>query len=394
MTRRLEEIASPFLHGLIPYVPGKPIEEVERELGISGSVKLASNENPLGPSPRALEAVRGALAELHRYPDGSGYRLRHALAAHWAVSPEMILLGNGSNELLELAGRCFLTPGDEALYAAQAFVVYEMVAQVTGATKVAVPLKDFAHDLAAMRRAVTPRTKLVFLANPNNPTGTAVPARELEGFLGALPSDVLVVLDQAYYEFLPPDDRPDALRFVREGRLVLVVHTFSKVYGLAGLRIGYGIGPEPLIGLLNRAREPFNTNMLAQVAATAALEDRAHVERTLAVTVAGRAHLAEQCRALGCAVAPSAANFLLVDVGRPGGAVADALLRHGVIVRPMASQGFPTHLRITVGTAEENARCLEALRAVLEREGAESREPSHPADRVPGRREGPGKGVE
>ncbi len=365
MTRTLQDLASPYLRGLIPYSPGKPIEEVERELGISGSVKLASNENPLGPSPRALEAVRAALPDLHRYPDGGGYRLRHALATHWDVSPEMIILGNGSNELLELTGRCFLLPGDEAVYAQQAFVVYDMVAQVTGATKVAVPLKDFAHDLVAMRRAITPRTKLVFLANPNNPTGTAVPARELEAFLADVPADVLVVVDEAYYEFLPPDDRPDALRFVREGRLLVVLRTFSKVYGLAGLRIGYGIGPEPLVAVLNRAREPFNTNMLAQVAATAALADRAHVEETVAVSLAGRAHLAEQCRALGFGVAPSAANFLLVDVGRPGGAVADALLTHGVIVRPMAGYGFPTHLRISVGTAEENARCLAALRAIV-----------------------------
>jgi histidinol-phosphate aminotransferase len=341
---------------------------VERELGISGSAKLASNENPLGPSPRALEAVRGALLDLHRYPDGGGYRLRHALARHWDIPPEAIILGNGSNELLELVGGCFLLPGDEAVYAAQAFVVYGMVAQVTGATKVAVPLRAFAHDLSAMRRAITPRTKLVFVANPNNPTGTAVPARELDAFLAEVPPDVLVVLDEAYYEFLPPDNRPDALRFVREGRLVLVLRTFSKVYGLAGLRIGYGIGPEPLVGLLNRARQPFNTNTLAQVAATAALEDRAHVEKTVAVTLAGRASLTEQCQALGFAVAPSAANFLLVDVGRPGGAVADALLKQGVIVRPMTGYGFPTHLRISVGTAEENARCLQALQTVLGRE--------------------------
>lgn len=365
MTRPLEDLASPYLRGLIPYSPGKPIEEVERELGISGSVKLASNENPLGPSPMALQAVRGALAEIHRYPDGSGHGLRHTLATHWDVSPDMLILGNGSNELLDLAGRSFLMPGDEAVYAEQAFLVYDLVAQVTGATKVAVPLKEFTHDLDAMRAAISPRTKLVFVGNPNNPTGTAVPARALEDFLAAIPPEVLVILDEAYYEYLPADLTPDALRFVLAGRLVLVLRTFSKIYGLAGLRIGYGIGPAPLIALLNRAREPFNTNSLAQVAATAALADLAHVARTRAVTEAGRKVLTESCRAMGLPVVPSVANFLLVDVGRPGPAVADALLRHGVIVRPMAGYGFPTHLRITIGTAQENERCLAALQAVL-----------------------------
>ena len=365
MTRSLDDLASPYLRGLIPYSPGKPIEEVERDLGIRGSVKLASNENPLGPSPMALQALRDALPEIHRYPDGSGHRLRHALAGHWQVSPDQIILGNGSNELLELVGRCFLLPGDEAVYAEQAFIVYDIVTQVTGAKKVMVPLKDVTHDLEGMRAAVSPRTKLVFVGNPNNPTGTAVPARALEAFLESVPSEVLLVLDEAYYEFLPPDLTPDALRFVREGRLVLILRTFSKIYGLAGLRIGYGIGPPALIALLNRAREPFNTSSLAQAAATAALGDVAHVARTRAVTEEGRKCLTEGCRALGLTVVPSVANFLLVDVGRPGLATADALLRHGVIVRPMVGYGFPTHLRISIGTPRENERCLAALKAVL-----------------------------
>ncbi len=367
MTRSLDDLASPYLRGLIPYSPGKPIEEVERELGIRESVKLASNENPLGPSPLALAALREALPEVHRYPDGSGYRLSQALARHWDVSPDMVILGNGSNELLELTGRCFLMPGDEAVYARQAFVVYDMVAQVTGATKVAVPLRDFTHDLPAMRAALSPRTKLVFLANPNNPTGTAVPPRVLEDFIAAAPPEVLVIVDEAYYEYLPPDLAPDTLRFVRAGRPVLVLRTFSKIYGLAGLRIGYGIGPAPLIALLNRARQPFNTNSLAQAAAAAALGDAQHVRSTRAITETGRKYLTEQCRSLGLSVVPSVANFLLVDVGRPGPATADALLRHGVIVRPMAGYGFPTHLRISIGTPAENERCVAALKAVLGR---------------------------
>jgi histidinol-phosphate aminotransferase len=365
LTRSLDDLASPYLRGLIPYAPGKPIEEVERELGIRESVKLASNENPLGPSPMALQALREALPEIHRYPDGSGHRLRHALASHWHVSPDQLILGNGSNELLELAGRCFLLPGDEAVYAEQAFIVYDMVAQITGAKKVTVPLKEFTHDLDGLCAAISPRTKLVFVGNPNNPTGTAVPARVLEAFLESVPPEVLVVLDEAYYEFLPPDLAPDALRFVRDGRLILVLRTFSKIYGLAGLRIGYGIGPAGLIALLNRAREPFNTSSLAQAAATAALGDIAHVARTRAVTEAGRESLTEGCRTLGLPVVPSVANFLLVDVGRPGPATADALLRHGVIVRPMVGYGFATHLRISIGTPQENDRCLAALQAVL-----------------------------
>jgi len=364
--RPLSDLVSPYLAGLVPYVPGKPVEEVERELGIADSVKLASNENPLGPSPRAVAAAQAALAGVHRYPDGGGHALRQALAAHWDVSPDQVVLGNGSNELLELAGRCFLAPGDEVVYAAQSFVVYEMVAQITGARKVVVPLRDFRHDLAAMRRAVTSRTKLVFLANPNNPTGTAVEPRALQDFLADLPADTVAVLDEAYYEYLPPELRPASLDPVRRGRWLLVLRTFSKVYGLAGLRLGYGLAPEPLVAALNRLRAPFNTNSLAQAAGIAALGDAEHVARAQAVNAAGRKQLAERCRELGLAVVPSVTNFLLVDAGRPGAALAQALLRRGVIVRPVANYGLPTHLRITVGTPAENERCLAALAAALE----------------------------
>jgi histidinol-phosphate aminotransferase len=365
--RPLTALASPYLAGLVPYVPGKPVEEVERELGISDSVKLASNENPLGPSPKAIQAIQAAVAGVHRYPDGSGHALRHALAAHWGVGPAQVLLGNGSNELLELAGRCFLSPGDEVVYAAQSFVVYDMVAQFTGACKTVVPLREYRHDLDAMRAAITERTKLVFLANPSNPTGTSLPPQALERFLADLPAETLAVVDEAYYEYLPPEQRPDALRLVRAGRLVLVLRTFSKVYGMAGLRLGYGIGPEPLVALLNRLRAPFNTNSLAQAGAVAALADTEHVARSQALNASGLKYLAERCQALGLRVVPSAANFVLVDVGRSGPAVAEALLRAGVIVRPVANYGFPTHLRITVGTPAENQRCVEALAAVLDR---------------------------
>ncbi len=365
MPRRLEDLASPFLAGLIPYVPGKPIEEVEREFGISGSVKLASNENPLGPSPKALAALQAALPEMHRYPDGPGYTLCRALARHWEVSPEMLVLGNGSNELLELVGRAFLVPGDEVVYAEQAFVVYDMVAQMCGATKVRVPLKDFAHDLEGLRRAITAKTKLVFVANPNNPTGTCVSPSALEAFLADVPPEVILVLDEAYYEYLPEDARPDALRFVRQGRWILVLRTFSKIYGLAGLRLGYGMAPAPLTALLHRLRAPFNVNSLAQAAAVAALTDTEHVTRSRAVNEEGRRVLAKGLERLGLRVVPNLANFLLVDVGRSGPATCEALLAQGVIVRPVAGYGFPNHLRITIGTPEENTRCLAALAAVL-----------------------------
>ena len=365
MRRPVEDLASPYLSGLIPYCPGKPIEEVEREFGISDSVKLASNENPLGPSPKALQAIAAALPVIHRYPDGGGYALRQALARHWNVAADSLILGNGSNELLELVGRAFLLPGDEVLYARQAFVVYDMVAQVTGATKVAVPLKDFAHDLRAMQAAITPKTKMIFLANPNNPTGTCVDPRALEIFVAGVPPDVVVVLDEAYYEYMPPEHRPDALQFVRTGRWLLLLRTFSKIYGLAGLRIGYGIGPAPLVSLLNRIREPFNTNSLAQVGAAAALDDADHVKASRATNEAGRAFLLQRFHAMGLAVIPSVANFLLVDVGRPGRQMTDALLRMGVIVRPVEGYGFPTHLRITIGTPKENEKCVAALRTAL-----------------------------
>ena len=365
MTRSLDTLASPYLAGLIPYAPGKPIEEVEREFGIPDSVKLASNENPLGPSPKALAAIAAALPGLHRYPDGGGYVLRRALGQHWGVDEDCVILGNGSNELLTLVGRAFLMPGDEALYAQQAFVVYDMVAHVSGATKMAVPLRDFAHDLPAMQAKVSAKTKLVFVANPNNPTGAAVDPRTLERFVAALPPDVICVVDEAYYEYLPPDARPDVLQFVRQGRWVLTCRTFSKIYGLAGLRVGYAIGPPVLLAKLNQLRDPFNVNNLAQVAAVAALGDTDHVEKSRVANDAGRRSLTEQFQALGVRVVPSVANFLLVDIGRSGAEATTALLRRGVIVRSMGGYGFPNHLRITIGTAQENATCVAALAAVL-----------------------------
>lgn len=365
MTRSLTAMASPHVRSLLPYSPGKPIEEVEREFGVAGAAKLASNENPFGPSPLALKAIQEAAAGVHRYPDGAGTVLKALLAERLGVAPAQIALGNGSNELLELAARIFLKPGDEAVMAKPAFVMYRMACQALGAAPVEVPCREFTHDLPGMAAAVTPRTKLIFVGNPNNPTGTAVTPAALEDFVRPLPAEPLLILDEAYWEFLPEEARPASLTWVREGRRCFVLRTFSKVYGLAGLRVGYGIGPPELIDLVDRLRAPFNVNALAQAAAAAALEDRAHVARTVAGTAEGRAALAAGLTALGLPPVPSVANFLLVDVRRDGAAVAEALLRRGVIVRPMGGYGLPAFLRLSVGTPAENARALEALAAVL-----------------------------
>jgi len=369
MVRSLRELASPYLEGVVPYSPGKPVEEVERELGIAGAIKLASNENPLGPSPLALRALREALAESHRYPDGGGYYVKRRLAAKLGVSPEYLILGNGCNEILDLVARCFLLPGDEVVIADPAFVIYGMVAHLQGCRRVLVPLKQWTHDLEAMANAVTPRTKMVFVGNPNNPTGTVVTPEALTAFMESVPGDVIVVLDEAYIEYVPPNLVPDSLGYVRNGRWAIVLRTFSKIYGLAGLRIGYGVAPPALVELLDRARAPFNVNALAQRAALAALDDDEHVFRTRAVTEEGRRYLSSELARLGLQCPPSAANFLLVDVRRDGAVVADALLREGVIVRPLGGPALATHIRVSIGTQRENERFLVALQRVLDRSG-------------------------
>ena len=354
-----------WIRTLTPYPPGKPIEELERELGIRDSIKLASNENPLGPSPKAVAAITAALRNLHRYPDGSAFYLKRRLVARLGVSEDELVVGNGSNEIIELAVRTFLRPGDEAVMADQAFVIYRLVVQAAGGTSRVVPLRDFTHDLEAMAAAVTPRTRLVFLGNPNNPTGTIFRRRAWEAFLRAVPRHLLVVADDAYAEYVEDPEYPDTIRERGDGRVpVLSLRTFSKLYGLAGLRIGYGVAPAPVIDALERIRQPFNVNALALAGALAALDDEEHVRRTLATNRAGMVFLVDAFRALGLAHVPSAANFVLVRVG-DGARVYEALLRRGVIVRPMAVYGFPEHVRVTIGTEAENARFSTALRAVL-----------------------------
>src|SRR5438034_214115 len=361
----LRALVAEWIRTLTPYPPGKPIEELERELGIRDSIKLASNENPLGPSPKAVAAITAALADLHRYPDGSAFYLKRRLAERLGVSEAELIVGNGSNEIIELAGRTFLRPGDEAVLADQAFVVYRLVVQSAGGSSRMVPLRDFTHDLEAIAAAVTPRTRLVFLGNPNNPTGTIVRRAAWRAFLGRLPEHLLVVADDAYAEYVEDPEYPDTIRERGDGRVaVLSLRTFSKLYGLAGLRVGYGVASGPVIDALDRIRQPFNVNALALAGALAALDDEEHVRRTLATNRAGMAFLVEAFRTLGLAHVPSAANFILVRVG-DGARVYEALLRRGVIVRPMAVYGFPEHVRVTVGTEAENARFVAALRAVL-----------------------------
>jgi histidinol-phosphate aminotransferase len=346
------------------YEPGKPIEDVARELGLdpAGILKLASNENPLGPSPLAVAAATRALAHGELYPDGGCFVLRQKLAARHGLAPEQFVVGNGSNEILELLGHVFLRPGDEVVMGAPAFIVYKLVALLFGARPVEVPLVDHRHDLDALARAVTPRTKLVFLPSPNNPTGTANTEAEIHAFVRALPEQVVFVFDEAYAEYLdnPPDLRP----LLAEGRKVVGLRTFSKIFGLASLRVGYGYASPELAGLLNRVRQPFNVNAIGQAAAVAALDDADFTARARATNAAGLSQLASALADRGLEIVPSVANFLLVRVG-DGARVFTELQRRGVIVRPMKPYGMPEWVRVTVGTAAQNERFLAALDEVL-----------------------------
>ena len=356
-----------YIRRIVPYVPGKPIDEVEREYGIQGSAKLASNENPLGPSPKAVAALRERLEELHLYPDGGCFHLRRALAAKLGVAPERLVFGNGSNELIELAVRTFLRPGDEALLSQGTFVAYGLALDAMGAAVRTVPMKDFGYDLEGMARALTPETRCVFLANPNNPTGTIYGRAEWQDFLERVGPDVLVVADEAYFEYVSDPDYPDSLDDHREDRAVLTLRTFSKAYGLAGLRVGYGIAHPEIVAMMNQVREPFNVNAAAQWAATAAVDDTEHLRRSIEVNRQGLALLAEGLAALGVEWVPSQANFILVRTGQVG-RVYEELLRRGVIVRPVGPE-FPEHVRVTVGTPDENRKFLDGLSRILDGPG-------------------------
>ncbi|MCW3097988.1 MAG: histidinol phosphate aminotransferase apoenzyme [Chthonomonadaceae bacterium] len=352
---------------LVPYVPGKPIEEVERELGITGIIKLASNENSLGPSPKAIEAVHKLAAKMHHYPDASSFRLRHAVATALDVAPETLVFGNGSDDIIHLLGVTFLEPGDEVIQGDPSFVRYEAAAILNNAPCHLVPLTaDWVHDLDAMKAKVNARTRIIFITNPNNPTGTIVTRAALDHFLDGLPERVLVVLDEAYYEYATADpDYPQGLDYVREGRNVIVLRTFSKAYGLAGHRIGFGAMRPDIAAWLERTREPFNVNYMAQAAAEAAITDTDHVARTTAMNTAGKCTFYAAFEELGLPYTPTHANFVWVDVRRDCREVFNALLHKGVITRTSTPWHVATYLRVTIGTEAENEKFLTALREVL-----------------------------
>lgn len=362
----LTEHANQHLLRLRPYQPGRPIEEVARDHGIrdlASIAKIASNENPLGPSPRAVDAMRKAVTDVHRYPDGGAYHLRHALARRLEIGPEQIVFGNGSNEILEFVAHAFLGPGRSAVMSERAFVIYRMLCVMFGAKAIETPMRGHTHDLDAMAAAVEPETRVVFVSNPNNPTGTMVGRDEVERLLDRVPDDVLVVMDEAYAELVEDPAYPDSIDDVKAGRQVLALRTFSKAYGLAGLRIGYGVASAECAGILERARQPFNANAVAQAAACAALDDEDHVVRTREAVRTGRKQLEEGCTDLGLEWIPSVANFMMVRVG-DGAATATALEKLGVIVRPMAGYAMPEWVRVSVGVHGENAAFLRAMRAV------------------------------
>jgi histidinol-phosphate aminotransferase len=353
--------AHPWLRDLVSYEPGKPIEDVARELGLQPHeiIKLASNENPLGPSPKALAAMRETLERAHFYPDGGGYYLREAIAQKMGLERGNVILGSGSNEIIEFIGKAFLDPGDDVIASRHAFVVYKLMATLFGARTIEVPDPGYAHDLDAMAAAITPRTKEIFIANPNNPTGTLCSQEAIDRFMARVPEHVVVVFDEAYYEFLP--EPPDTLKFVREGRNVVVLRTFSKIQGLANLRIGYGLAKAELIDVLQKTRQPFNANGIAQAGALAGLQDDEHQQRTRELTWAGRDFLQQQFAALGLEFVPSHANFVLVKVG-DGKAVFNALMKKGVIVRDMNAYGLPEWIRVSIGTMEQCARFVAELK--------------------------------
>jgi histidinol-phosphate aminotransferase len=364
LMNQIFEKANQWLNDLVSYVPGKPIEDVARELGLEPSqiVKLASNENPLGPSPIAVKAMQEALLKVHFYPDGGGYHLRAGIAQKFGLHIDNVMLGNGSNEIIEFLGHAFLRPGDNIVTAEHAFVVYKIMAKLFGAETVGVPDPNLTHDLPAMAAAINDRTKLVYIANPNNPTGTMVGEDELDQFIDRVPESVVIALDEAYYEFLP--EPPDTLKYLKDHPNVIALRTFSKIQGLAGLRIGYGLAHSDLIRLLQKTRQPFNVNSIAQIGALAGLQDDKHQAKTREVVRQGREFLESEFRKRGLEHVPSVANFVLVKVGK-GKEVFQRLLKRGMIVRAMDEYKLPEWIRVSVGTPEQNRRFFEDLDQVL-----------------------------
>jgi histidinol-phosphate aminotransferase len=371
MTRTIEELIPDYIRGLPFYVPGKPIEEVERELKIH-AVKLASNENPLGPSPKAMEAARAVLGDSNRYPDGGTHALRHKLAVLRGVTPEEIFVGLGSSEIIDLASRVLLRAGLQGLTSEGSYAPFSVAIRASGADLVLVPQRHFAFDLKAMAKAITPKTAVIYLANPNNPTGTAFDAKEFDEFLSNVPDGVLVVLDEAYIHYALSVDLRHSEAAYQKRKNLLILRTFSKVYGLAGLRIGYAIGRPELISAMNKLKTPFNTSGVAQAAALAALDDTEHVKRCIETNATERARLSAELTKLGLLPVPSETNFVFIPVGPEAKEISDELLHLGVIVRPLAWMGFAEAIRISVGTAEENDKCLSALSQVLAKRAGKS----------------------
>lgn len=365
----MKEIAKPWIMKLGMYEAGRPIEEVARELGFDSTddiIKVASNENALGPSPMAVKAMRKAASKMHLYPDSSAFYLRRKLADKLGLAPEQIMVTNGSNEIIEFIGHVFLSPGDEMIMADRAFAIFRLVGLMFQAKIVSVPMKDFTHDLPAMLNAITPRTKVVFIANPNNPTGTRVRSEEFYEFMDRVPRHVVIAMDEAYIELLPAAEQPDVFRYVREGRRIIVLRTFSKTFGLAGMRLGYAVASAEGVELMQRVRQPFNVSAMALAAGEAALDDEKFIEKTRKMVASGLAFFEKRLAALKIPFVPSCANFILVKVGN-GRKVFQAMQREKVIVRPMDGYGLPEHIRISVGLPSENVRCINALAKVLGR---------------------------
>ncbi len=354
-----------YIESLVPYPPGKPLEELEREYGISNAIKLASNENPFGPSPKALEAIQKWLPKLHRYPDGSGYYLKNKLADLYSIAPYNLVLGNGSNEIIDLLVRVLVRPGKEVITSHPSFLVYQKMVQASGGNNKVIELKGFSHDLSAIASAVTDQTCLIFLDNPNNPTGSVLSKSDFDAFLEALPHHLLVVLDEAYMEFVQDVDTPKAVEYLGKDGRIVGLRTFSKAYGIAGLRVGYGIMQKQVADLLERVRQPFNVNILAQAAAEASIEDSEHLTKTIENNEQGKAFLTKALNDIGFKVYPSHTNFILIDTGMDAQHLCKALLSKGVIIRNMGSYGLKNFVRITIGTPEENERCIEAIKEVL-----------------------------
>ncbi|MEL6722770.1 MAG: histidinol-phosphate transaminase [Pseudomonadota bacterium] len=356
---------APGIHQLQPYVPGKPLDELERELGIRDAIKLASNENPLGPAPSVRQALSAAGGELARYPDGSGHALRTALAEHHQIAADWITLGNGSNDVLDMIARVFLYPGRESVFSAHAFAVYRLSSQAVGADLKVAEATDYGHDLNKLYQQITPQTGVVWIANPNNPTGTWLARDPLYDFIRSVPQHVMIVLDEAYIDYINHPDYPDGTQWLADHPNLIVTRTFSKAYGLAALRVGYALAHPEVTDLLNRVRQPFNVNSLAQAAALAALQDQAHIVHSADLNRVGLQQLAAGFKQMGLSYIPSVGNFITVLSDRPAAETDAALLRQGVITRPVENYGLPGGLRISVGLPEENTRCLQALQQVI-----------------------------